>query len=168
VTEIQRYEVLESDRGFELRSYPAHTLVTIQSGGDFSSASFGAFGYLAGYIGGNNQSGQNIAMTAPVLQEKTPHGYLVSFVLPDGMTNPPAPIDSKLQLDSKAATVMAALRFSGPADQSLFEAKAQALRELCGTSGLVVISEPLYARYNGPWTLPMLRRNEVLLRVTQP
>lgn len=168
MTEIQRYEVLESDRGFELRSYPAHTLVNVQSGGDFASASYGAFGYLAGYIGGRNQTGQNIAMTAPVLQEKTSAGYLVSFVLPDGMVNPPEPSDARVQLESREATVMAALRFSGPADKSLFEEKADALRQLCEKRGLRVVSEPLYARYNGPWTLPMLRRNEVLLKVSKP
>lgn len=167
MTEIQRYEVLESDRGFELRSYPAHTVVNIQSGGDFASASYGAFGYLAGYIGGRNQTGQNIAMTAPVLQEKTPAGYLVSFVLPDGMMNPPAPSDSRVNLEPREATLMAALRFSGPADQALFETKADALRQLCEQRGLSVISDPLYARYNGPWTLPILRRNEVLLKVSQ-
>lgn len=168
MTEIQRYEVLESDRGFELRSYPAHTLVNIQSGGDFSSASYGAFGYLAGYIGGRNQTGQNIAMTAPVLQEKTANGYLVSFVLPDGMANPPAPADARVKLESREATLMAALRFSGPADQALFEAKVDLLRQACQKRGLQVLSDPLYARYNGPWTLPMLRRNEVLLKVSKP
>lgn len=165
MTEIQAYEVLESHKGFELRSYPAHTVVSIAAPGDLGSAGMGAFGYLAGYIGGRNQANQAIAMTAPVLQEKKGAGFQVSFVLPAEMRNHPLPSDPRLALETKEPSVMAAIRFSGMASESLFQRKAQELSERCEAAGFKVTSEPLFARYNGPWTPPMLRRNEVLLKV---
>ena len=165
MTEIQAYEVLEARRGFELRSYPAHTIVSVASEGDLGSAGMGAFGYLAGYIGGRNQANQAIAMTAPVLQEKKGSGFQVSFVLPADMKNHPVPSDPRLLLETREPALMAAIRFSGTANQSLFEKKAELLEQLCSEAGFKVLSEPLFARYNGPWTPPMLRRNEVLLKV---
>lgn len=165
MTEIQRYEVLESHPGFELRSYPSHTVVSVMSPGDLGSAGYGAFGYLASYIGGRNQAQQQIAMTAPVLQQKHGPGFQVSFVLPHHMTAPPSPTDSKLSLETKEPSLMAAIRFSGLASDSLFEKKAELLRKLVREAGFVIASEPLFARYNGPWTPGPLRRNEVLLKV---
>lgn len=165
MTEIQSYEVLESHKGFELRSYPAHTIVSIAAPGDLGSAGMGAFGYLAGYIGGRNQANQAIAMTAPVLQQKKGSGFQVSFVMPADMKNPPPPTDPRLALETKEPSVMAAIRFSGMASEALFQRKAELLSSLCEAAGFSVLSEPLFARYNGPWTPPMLRRNEVLLKV---
>jgi hypothetical protein len=165
LTEIQAYEVLESHKGFELRSYPAHTVVSVASPGDLGAAGMGAFGYLAGYIGGRNQANQAIAMTAPVLQEKKDSGFQVSFVLPKDLQNHPLPLDPRLALETKEPSVMAAIRFSGMASDALFQRKAEELSRLCVESGFKVTSEPLFARYNGPWTPPMLRRNEVLLKV---
>jgi hypothetical protein len=165
LTEIQAYEVLESLKGFELRSYPAHTIVSVAAPGDLGSAGMGAFGYLAGYIGGRNQANQAIAMTAPVLQQKKGAGFQVSFVMPEGMKNHPLPTDPRLALQTKEPSVMAAIRFSGMASETLFQRKAEQLSKLCEEAGFKVRSEPLFARYNGPWTPPMLRRNEVLLQV---
>lgn len=165
MTEIQAYEVLESHPGFELRSYPAHTIVSVAAPGDLGAAGMGAFGYLAGYIGGRNQANQAIAMTAPVLQEKKASGFQVSFVLPANLSNHPLPTDPRLSLETRTPSLMAAIRFSGMANQSLFEKKAEKLTQLCDAAGFKVMSEPLFARYNGPWTPPPLRRNEVLLKV---
>ena len=165
MTEIQSYEVLKTHKGFELRSYPAHTVVSISTPGDLPSAGMAAFSYLAGYIGGRNQRSQAIAMTAPVLQQRRGDGFEVSFVLPAGLKDHPQPNDPKLSLATQAPSLMAAIRFSGLANQSLFEKKADQLTELCNEAGYRVVSDPLYARYNGPWTPPMLRRNEVLLKV---
>lgn len=124
-----------------------------------------AFGYLAGYIGGRNQRNQAIAMTAPVLQQKREHGFEVSFVLPADLSSHPQPSDPRLSLETQEPSLMVAIRFSGTANQALFEKKADQLRELSKAAGYRVVSEPLFARYNGPWTPPMLRRNEVLLKV---
>lgn len=164
MAEIQRYDVVENYPGFQLRRYAPHHLVTKPMSGSMSQAGMSAFGYLAGYISGQNDRSQSIAMTAPVLQKKTESGYEVSFVMPAELANPPLPAHGmKLQqVDSK---LMAAVKFSGMASDELFSKKAKQLLEAVSNSGFSVVSEVFYARYNGPWTPPPLRRNEVLVEV---
>ena len=129
-----------------------------------ASAGNSAFGYLASYISGQNERGQQIAMTAPVLQQKTASGYEVSFVMPDDLVDPPKP-RSSLELKRVDSKLMAAIKFSGSASDELFARKAKELISSIEAAGFRAISEPLYARYNGPWTPPLLRRNEVLVEV---
>jgi len=167
MTEIQSYRVLETHPGFELRLYEPHTLVTTKVQGDLGSAGYQAFGSLASFIGGNNQKGESIAMTAPVLQKKSDTGYQVSFVMPKGILNPPAPVSSKLELEVVPELMMAAIRFSGSATEKLFFEKRQKLLELIKEQGFKTTGDPLYARYNGPWTPAFLRRNEILLPVSR-
>lgn len=164
MAEIQKYDVVENHPGFQLRRYAPHTLVTKPMSGSMASAGNSAFGYLASYISGQNERGQQIAMTAPVLQQKTGAGYEVSFVMPAELTDPPKP-GPGLELKSVEAKLMAALKFSGSASDELFARKAKELFKSLELAGFRALSDPLYARYNGPWTPPPLRRNEVLVEV---
>ena len=165
MAEIQRYKVVESHKGFEVRDYAAHTLVTKQMQGSMGTASYSAFGYLAGYIGGENEAGQQIAMTAPVLQKKSSSGFDVSFVMPHDMVNAPKPTRSGMSIERISGGLMAAKRFSGAATDRLFESKAKALLKELEAAGYSAVGEIQYARYNGPWTPPVLRRNEVLVAI---
>ena len=60
---------------------------------------------------------------------------------------------------------MAAFRFSGSASDALFESKAERLLKAIAGSRYAPVSEVMFARYDGPWTLPLIRRNEVLVEV---
>lgn len=164
MTEIQAYEVLEDLPGFQLRKYAPHMIITKPMPGSLSQSGTQAFGYLADYIFGNNQAGMKIAMTAPVLQQKTRDGFEVSFVMPSDLVNPPAP-RTDLKITEVSQKLMAAHRFSGSASDQLFESKSKKLLESVLAAGFEPVSEVLFARYDGPWTLPLLRRNEVLVEV---
>ena len=165
MTEIQRYRVLKTHPGFELRQYEPFGLVAMQSAGDFNTSSYNAFRHLAGFISGKNQARQEIAMTAPVLQRKASNGFEVAFVMPANVSSPPLPLDPRLAVRTEAGSRMVAIRFSGSASEELFEAKRKKLFDLATAAGYEVDPEPIYARYNGPWTPTFLRRNEVLLQV---
>jgi hypothetical protein len=143
LAEIQRYSVLETKPGFEVRNYEPHTIVVKPMAGDMGSASYSAFGYLAGYIG----------------------GFDVSFVMPHDLKNAPNPVRSGMRVEKVEGKLMAAKRFSGSASDALFERKGQELIAQAAKAGYKVIGEVLYARYNGPWTPPILRRNEVLVEI---
>jgi len=165
LAEIQRYKVIESHRGFEVRVYESHTLVTKPMPGSMGSASYSAFGYLAGYIGGENEARQQIAMTAPVLQKKSSSGFDVSFVMPHDLVDAPKPLRSGMSVQRMTGGLMAAKRFNGSASDRLFESKAQTLLAELDKAGFEAVGEIQYARYNGPWTPPVLRRNEVLVAI---
>jgi hypothetical protein len=167
VTEIQRYRVLDSFSGIEIREYEPHTLVTMQTSGNFNQAGSNAFGYLVSYISGRNQANQSIAMTAPVIQKPKAEGYAVSFVMPADMKaeQVPAPIGSSLVVEHESSKRIAAIRFSGMATRELFEGKGQKLLSTLNARGIRPIGDVFYARYNGPWTPPILRRNEALVEI---
>lgn len=167
MTEIQRYRVVDSFSGIEIREYEPHSLVSMETGGDFNQAGYNAFGYLAGYISGRNRENQNIAMTAPVIQKPSANGFKVSFVMPSNMTPEavPAPSSGMLKVEHEGKQIVAAIRFSGMANQALFEAKGKKLLELIQSKNLKPKGKVFYARYNGPWTPPFLRRNEALVEI---
>lgn len=164
MTQIQRYDVVEDLPGFQLRRYEPHHLVTKPMSGSLAASGNSAFGFLAGYISGQNQTGQKIAMTAPVLQQKAGSGFEVSFVMPHDLLIPPEPVGD-LKLSAVAGKLVAALQFSGSASDALFEKKASALHAALAGADFKPVAEVMFARYNGPWTPPILCRNEVLVEV---
>jgi hypothetical protein len=70
-----------------------------------------------------------------------------------------------MSVQKMAGGLTAAKRFSGAATDRLFESKAQALLSELASAGFEPVGEVQYARYNGPWTPPVLRRNEVLVAI---
>jgi SOUL heme-binding protein len=59
---------------------------------------------------------------------------------------------------------MIVIRFSGTADDTLIKEKVTELRDYAARQNIKVVGEPLLAFYNPPWTLPIFRRNEVMLQ----
>ena len=59
---------------------------------------------------------------------------------------------------------MAILRYSGSVDEDRIQRKFRELRGWVQSIGWRSISEPLAAQYDPPFTIPFLKRNEVLVR----
>lgn len=186
MTEQQRYDVIGSYRGFELRRYPEHVVAEITVDGSFESAGNRAFMPLAGYIGGRNRLDSKVAMTAPVLQEAAAERiavtapvvqepaagsaeYVVGFVMPAGCTeqNLPRPTDPRIRIRTVPEQYAAALRFSGRWSRGAYDAKAAQLLRSLTEAGLEVIGPLRFARYNPPWTPWFMRRNEVVAPVNR-
>jgi hypothetical protein len=162
----------------EIRRYDSYVLAETVVEGGLDDASNEGFRRLFRYISGQNRRaakiemtapvtvearGRKIPMTAPVGAEKQGGGWVVSFVLPAGMTldDAPVPLDSRISLRSVPARKMAVLRFSGYAPEKKVEKETWRLQELATKEGLTLSGEPILARYDPPWTLPFLRRNEI-------
>lgn len=168
MTEQQPYEVVQKFRDFEVRDYPASTVVEVTVQGSFENAGNRAFGSLFGYISGRNRASQSIAMTAPVLQGTAHDGaHAVAFVLPAGMPTDqaPAPNDGSLVVRPMEPTTTAAITYSGRWTQDSYERHCAMLLDAVAREGLVAVGEPRFARYNAPFTPWFLRRNEVLVDV---
>lgn len=165
MTEIQRYQVISKQNGFEIRSYEPFITVSVSEPGSLAGSGNKAFRQLANYIFGGNRQGQQIAMTAPVTQRKVSDGFQVSFVMPASMSisEMPTPATSNLEICEHPSGEYAAIRFSGLASEGLFLQKEQSLRLKLADAKLRSDGEATYARYNGPWTPGPLRRNEVLI-----
>jgi effector-binding domain-containing protein len=150
--------------------------------GDLKGAGNKAFRRLFRYISGENRSRATVSMTAPVSQEKAgekismtaPVGqqregdkWAVSFMMPSSYTMEtlPTPDDPLITLRQVPARRMAAVRYSGFWSESNYRENLKELQEWAREQGLTATGDPVWARYDPPWTLWFLRRNEILIPV---
>ncbi len=180
--EEPKYRVALGEGDFEIREYVPVVVAETTVEGDWRAAGNAGFRRLADYIFGANdggrkiamtapvsqgRGGQTIAMTAPVAQERRGESWVVAFTMPSEYTldRLPVPDDPAVRLRPVGERRVAAIRFSGSWDESRFQAKAAELKEWLASKGERAIGEPVTARYNPPWTLWFLRRNEILLEL---
>ncbi len=191
-TEEPKYVLLEKSEPFELRAYAPLLVAEVKVDGDLDAASNQGFRLIAAYIFGKNQVSEKIAMTAPVGIESTdqnksakiamtaPVGiesskssegvgnqWTVSFVMPAEYTlaSLPKPLDPQVKIREVPAEKRAVITFSGFYNEEKVQGKTQALRDWIKLKNLKSVGEPQFARYNPPWTLPFMRRNEVMIQV---
>lgn len=165
--EEARYEVEEARDDFELRRYAPRILAETVVPGGFRQSLNDGFRRLFRYITGENQGQQKIQMTAPVGFADTHDEHVVSFVMPAEYTmdSLPLPTDEEVHVTSVPERRVAALRFSGRADERLAKAKQRELLETLERRGIRAEGEPVLAQYNPPWTPSFLRRNEILVDI---
>jgi hypothetical protein len=87
--------------------------------------------------------------------------------MPDGYTldNTPEPLDDRVKVEELPSRQLGVLRFSGYFTERSFEAKARQLLETMSEVGLRTRGSVFSMRYNSPFALPFLRRNEVAVEV---
>jgi hypothetical protein len=185
-TEEPKFSLLEKDQSFELRLYEPKIIAEVEVDGDMSAASRKGFRLIADFIFGNNtaQSGKSekismtapvaikpasekIAMTAPVGVQQSEKGWKVSFVMPSQYTleTLPKPNNPQISIKQLPAKKFALIRFSGLVDEEKMQAKSAELNQWITMKKLNPVGIPELARYNPPWTLPFLRRNELMVEV---
>jgi hypothetical protein len=191
-TEEPKYLVLEKSEPFELRAYAPRIVAEVKVEGDLDSASSQGFRLIAAYIFGKNQVTEKIAMTAPVgiepsdesksakiamtvpvgiegakSFESSSNQWMVSFVMPSEYTlaTLPKPLNSQVKIREVPAEKRAVILFSGFNSPEKTQAKTQLLQEWIKTKNLKTTGDPQFARYNPPWSLPFMRRNEVMIQV---
>ncbi len=155
--------LLSRDGNFELRDYPALTIIETTMDAD-SGVSFQR---LFRYISGSNANGVKIPMTTPVFMTGEEPRRTMSFVMPAEMKAAPGPKDSALRVTTVPSGRFAVLSFSGSRSA---ESETQALARLQAwmkKSGLDSTGEPLFGYFDPPWTPSFLRHNEVMLRVEE-
>lgn len=180
-TEEPAYTATLQDGAFEVREYAAQVVAEVTVPGDRSEAANAGFRLLAGYIFGGNRrkqsipmtapvvlaeaKGESIAMTAPVLQTGSGKEWVVRFILPSAYSYDalPTPNDPKVRLLAVPRTRYAVVRFSGLANDQDVEEKTGELRAFIARHKLPVAGPTSLARYNPPWTLWFMRRNEVMV-----
>ncbi|MFU8816753.1 MAG: SOUL family heme-binding protein [Pseudomonadales bacterium] len=163
------YQVEATVGDVEVRRYAPHLLASVQVDANFEAAGNRAFRPLFRFIDGNNSRGEEISMTAPVLQSAGTAGWEVSFVMPEGyrMDTLPRPEQQEVQIRSASGELMAALAYSGRWSESRYRLHETALREALQTSEYQICGEPLWARYDPPFKPWFMRRNEVLIPVAK-
>ena len=111
--------------------------------------------------------GSEISMTAPVFMNDSADSSMMSFVMPKDFTlaTTPKPTNPEVYLSELKDYKVASIQFSGTLSNSNVEKYTLILKTWITENGYVAISEPVKAGYNGPLTLPIWRRNEMLIEV---
>ena len=163
------YVVEVSDANIEIRYYDSMILAEVKVDGDRKEAIRDGFRVIADYIFGNNSSSQKIAMTAPVQQQKAKDGWRVSFVMPSehSLTSLPKPSRDNLWVREIPSAKYVVIRFSGTSTQANLKKHEAVLLDYVTAHRLKVLGSIKYAFYNPPWTLPFLRRNELMLQLVE-
>ncbi|MGD2010279.1 MAG: heme-binding protein [Desulfobacterales bacterium] len=176
------YTVIEQNGDFEVRQYSPHIVAETTVDGAFDQVGSEGFRRLAGYINGENQPKQSIAMTAPVSQEtqsekiamtapvgqeKSGDRWRITFVMPAkyALDTLPEPVDSRIRLKQEPGRLMATVRYSGTWSRKGYEDNKKRLLAWIEKQGFKQNGDPVWARYNPPFMPWFLRRNEILIPV---
>jgi len=179
------YTVEEAQNGFEVRRYEPRLVADVVVFADERrDGENSAFRLLFDYISGENKSAEKIAMTVPVETQSTGEKIamtvpvetqedngrvMMRFFFPPGYTldTAPRPKDERISLKMLPAAQFAAITFSGFGRTGTVAEKEQALRSALTGSGWDITGGASVLYYDPPFTIPFLRRNEVILPVTK-
>lgn len=181
--EQAKYEVIKSQDSIEIRDYAPMIIAEVEVSGQRNEAINKGFRLVADYIFGNNKSNAKVSMTAPVVQEKSEKiamtapvsqqadgdNWKVHFVMPSSYTmeNLPQPNNPLVKLKEIESSRFLIIRFSGIASEENLKENTEKLQKFIMDNNLKNQSLPTYAFFNPPWTLPFLRRNEVMIKIAK-
>ena len=170
--ETPAYKVVEKDRNIEVRYYESMLLQSVKvSGNQYKSLRQG-FRPLVNYIGAKGREGEKISMTAPVMQSlgDKNNEWIVSFSMPSKYSKKtlPEPNDKQVYSEQLKPIMAAVIRFSGKTDRSgsLIKEKEKTLLNWLKNRDFKIVSKPKYLFYNDPSTPGFLRRNEVMVIIS--
>jgi hypothetical protein len=180
-TEEPSYRVVTQSEPFEIRQYAPLIVAQVEVLGDLSEASSAGFRLIANYIFGNNiavRGGgvnmaepvpEKIAMTVPVIAEgkgdqKT---WLIQFVMPKqyALETLPKPNNAQVKLLAMGPQKLAVIRFTGFVGDDKVQEKTAELMAWIKSKNALPLGNPRLARYNPPWSIPWMRRNEILIPI---
>lgn len=180
------YTILVDQDRFQVRQYKALVVAETVVDKSFDEAGKIAFKRLFGYISGANRAqaeiamtapvmaldedstgGEKISMTAPVTGEKSTRGWRFAFVLPAeySLQDAPVPTNPDVNLALVPARKVAVLRYTGSWSEPGYRSNLKLLQDWMHRNQFEAASLPRVAGYDPPWTLPFLRRNEVLIDI---
>lgn len=186
--EQPKYQILKQYQRFELRQYQPYIVAETTLTGNFETVGNQAFRILAGYISGQNRNRTKIAMTVPVNQKpaQTQTGqsgnesvpaptsaktgeFTFSFMMPSHFTldSLPEPESNLISFRAVNAHIAAARIYSGTWSLERYQQNEAELLQAIRHEGFKAVGAPVFARYNSPFTLWFLRKNEVLVEVEQ-
>lgn len=197
-TEEPSYKVLVTENSFEIRQYAPMLIAETVVEGDMDEASSKGFRLIADFIFGNNQASNSqlkskIAMTAPVTAEpqsskiamtapvtlepssaamtmQTANQWRISFVMPSQYTMDtiPKPKNNAVRLKEIPSKYFAVHTYSGFNNLTRVQSKTDETVAWASKRSLKMIGAPQISRYDPPWTLPIFRRNEIMVEISSP
>ena len=160
--EEAKYDVVKSNEIYEIRKYSDRLAVQALNTNQNNS-----FRKLFNYISGDNETNEEIKMTIPVTQMEKKGNMTMQFYLPSKFNkdNVPNPSRPDVEIVNIEGGYYAVIRYSGRASDKNFIKHKEILESELKKDNISIVGPAIKATYNGPFTLPMLRRNEVMFEI---
>ena len=159
--EEANYETISENKNYEIRKYFDRLVI------ETDSTEGNGFRKLFNYISGNNEEKKEIKMTVPVTQENKDGNMKMQFYLPSKFNkdNAPRPSNPEIKVLNIESGYYAVIKYSGRSSDKNFIKNKDILEKELKKDDIIILSSPIRASYNSPFTLPILKRNEVMFRV---
>ena len=160
--EEANYEVVKKNNIYEIRKYSDRLVIETLIYNEGSS-----FRKFFNYISGKNDKNEEIKMTTPVTQMEKKGNMTMQFYLPlkFNKENTPIPSNSDIKILNIKEGYYAVIRYSGRASDKNFTKHKSILENELKKDDILILSVPIKATYDGPFTLPMNRRNEAMFEI---
>ena len=160
--EESSFNIVHQTDVYEIRYYEDRLAVQATYSNQNSS-----FRNLFNYISGANKNSEKIKMTTPVTQTEKSSEMVMQFYLPSKYTKEtaPSPNDPRVELITIKEGHYAVIKYSGRLTDKNFNKHKKILKESLIEDKIKIIGPVIKATYNGPFTLPVLRRNEAMFHV---
>ena len=160
--EEAKYDIIYKSDIYEIRFYSERLVVETKNNINSS-----AFKKLFKYISGANSSSKKIEMTVPVTQIKKDNSNYMQFIIPSkfNLKTIPGPTNLDVQISRIKEGYFGVIEYTGRSTATNFIKYSKILSEKLSDDKILIRGSPIKATYNGPFTLPILRRNEVMFNV---
>ena len=172
--EEPKYKTIKTTDVYEIREYDDRLAVEIEYSNEDSG-----FRYLFNYISGENKSSEKVKMTVPVTQsvkinmttpvtQSSQGGKMkMQFYLPSKFTikNAPQPTNERVNLIIIKGGVYAVISYSGRLTNRNYSKHYKQIINQLNKDNIEFIEPAIRATYNGPFTLPIFRRNEIMIKI---
>ena len=160
--EEANYEVIKKNEIYEIRKYSDRLAIEAEISNQGSS-----FRKLFKYISGDNENNEEIKMTTPVTQIEKKGNMTMQFYLPSrfNKSNTPNPSNPDVKILNIKGGYYAVIIYSGRTSDKNFIKHKSILENELKKDDTSILGAPIKATYNNPFTLPLLRRNEVMFKI---
>lgn len=164
--ETYPFNVVKTYETFEVRRYEASLFTSVKlDNSDYKTASNKGFSVLAGYIFGDNNKNEKIAMTAPVamsLEDSTTMMFMVPRTFKKA--DLPEPNNAGIEFKEMPAKTVAAITFGGWANDKKIERYKAKLIAALHANNIAYTNSFYFLGYNAPFEM-IKRKNEVIVEL---
>tara|TARA_Y100000385_G_scaffold52326_1_gene49481 strand:- start:257 stop:847 length:591 start_codon:yes stop_codon:yes gene_type:complete len=164
--ETYPYKVTKVYDNFEIRDYESTLFTSVKlSTKNYKESSSKGFSILAGYIFGDNDRNEKIAMTSPVAMTLE-DSMTMLFMVPKKFEKEtlPQPNQAEIVFKNEPAKTVAAITFNGWADDEKIERYKQDLKLALDTQKIPYTNRFYFLGYNAPYEV-FNRKNEVIVEL---
>ncbi|KGL60640.1 MULTISPECIES: heme-binding protein [unclassified Polaribacter] len=164
--ETYSYDVTKKYDAFEIRNYEASLFTYVKlSGNKYRDESSKGFSILAGYIFGGNDKNEKIAMTSPVAMSLE-DSMTMMFMVPKKFKKEtlPKPDQSEIKFQEEPKKTVAAIAFSGWANDEKIEKYKQKLKSALDAKEIPYTNRFFFLGYNPPYEI-FNRKNEIIVEL---